>query len=330
MQLLDLVRDDGLVPMKMTSVNGGEYHSPCPGCGGKDRFIIWVGRNLYFCRQCRRKGDDVQYLRDFHALSYSQACCYTGKKPELSRAVVKVKQEHFVPKNSELPKELWQQKALEFIQSSHQNLFNSSYSVGLFLQRGFTIRTMKQCLVGWNPRPLWLSRVEWGLPCFEDKKLWIPRGLVLPTFDTDLQAPIKLKIRRDDWEMGDNLPKYVEITGGMQSFGRYGYTEGQPIILVESEFDAMLIQQVAGDIVSPMALGGSSKRPDAKAHELLQKAPLILFSLDVDSAGAIAYQWWKKVYLNLSLWLVPIGKSPAEAYRRGVNLREWIGVACKQ
>ena len=41
MQLLDLVQADGLAPKKVASTNGGEYHSPCPGCGGKDRFIIW-------------------------------------------------------------------------------------------------------------------------------------------------------------------------------------------------------------------------------------------------------------------------------------------------
>ena len=40
-----------------------------------------------------------------------------------------------------------------------------------------------------------------------------------------------------------------------------------------------------------MALGVSSKRPDAEAHELLLRAPIVLFSLDADSAGAVAYHW---------------------------------------
>ena len=80
MQLLDLVQADGLAPKKITSIKGGEYHSPCPFCGGKDRFIVWNRVNHYFCRRCEKKGDTIQYLRDFHKLSYSAACALTGKE----------------------------------------------------------------------------------------------------------------------------------------------------------------------------------------------------------------------------------------------------------
>ena len=164
------------------------------------------------------------------------------------------------------------------------------------------------------------------MPIYEDKKLWLPKGLVLPTFDPDTKEPIKLKIRRDEWDQDDNYPKYMEISGGMQTPSRYGVLEEKPIMVVESEFDAILIQQFARDIVASMALGGASKRPDAEAHKMLMNAPMILFSLDVDSAGAVAYQWWRTVYPNLKLWLPPAGKSPGDASERGVNLREWISV----
>ncbi len=324
MQLLDLVQADGLVPQKITTVNGGEYHSPCPGCGGMDRFIIWDRVNHYFCRRCEKKGDAIQYLRDFHKLSYFAACAHVGIEIKLLGNKDVLKRGIFEPKVSQMPSLKWKQSASEFIKSCHQNFFNNSYAVGLFLERGFNPKTMNECKVGWNPRPLWVARDQWGLSEFEDKKLWIPRGLVLPTFDNDTKEPIKLKIRRDDWEENDEFPKYVEISGGMQTPSRYGNTFDKPIIVVESEFDAILIKQVAGDIVSCMALGGSSKRPDAEAHELLLKAPMILFSLDVDSAGAIAYQWWKKVYPKVKLWLPPTGKSPGEAHSRGMNLRDWI------
>jgi hypothetical protein len=325
MQLLDLVQADGLEPKKVASTNGGEYHSPCPGCGGKDRFIIWDKTNHYLCRQCERKGDAIQYLRDFHMLSYSAACSQVGVVPRLSGQKQEPKNNVvFEPKASQVPVPLWREKASEFIKRSHQNLFNQSYAVGLFLQRGFTPKTMKVCKVGWNPHPLWIAREEWGLSDSAEKKLWIPKGLVLPTFDVDTQEPIKLKIRRDDWEEGDDFPKYIEISGGMQTPSRYGNVLDKPIMIVESEFDAILIQQVAGDIVSCMALGGASKRPDAEAHKLLARAPMVIFSLDVDSAGAIAYQWWKKVYPKLKLWLPPIGKSPGEAQEKGIDLREWI------
>ena len=46
---------------------------------------------------------------------------------------------------------------------------------------------------------------------------------------------------------------------------------------VESEFDAILLQQIAGDLISCMALGGASKRPDWEVHNFLMRAPMILF-----------------------------------------------------
>ncbi len=80
MQLLELAQSDGLNPKKVTFTQGGEYHCPCPACGGKDRFIIWSGKNRSLCRRCEKKGDGIQYLRDFHGLSYlTQILFMVGK-----------------------------------------------------------------------------------------------------------------------------------------------------------------------------------------------------------------------------------------------------------
>ncbi len=40
MNLLDLASLAGLNPKKVASTKGGEYHSACPSCGGRDRFIL--------------------------------------------------------------------------------------------------------------------------------------------------------------------------------------------------------------------------------------------------------------------------------------------------
>lgn len=155
------------------------------------------------------------------------------------------------------------------IKQSHQSLFSTPHGIELFLKRGFSVKMMKEYQVGWNPHNLWISRELWGLESIEGKKLWIPKGLVLPTFDLDTGEPIKLKIRRDDWESNIELPKYIEICGGMQTPSRFGIVKNKPIMIVESEFDAMLVQKFAGDLVGCMALGGASKRPDAQAHRIL-------------------------------------------------------------
>lgn len=60
---------------------GGEWAGPCPRCGGNDRFIVWPEHRSgatggkYLCRGCAPEGGDcIQFLRDFHGMSYPEAC----------------------------------------------------------------------------------------------------------------------------------------------------------------------------------------------------------------------------------------------------------------
>ena len=52
MSLLELVKEMGLEPLKTSMSRGGEYHCPCPHCGGKDRFMFWpeTNRGVDLCR----------------------------------------------------------------------------------------------------------------------------------------------------------------------------------------------------------------------------------------------------------------------------------------
>jgi|GEM_PF-1170764 len=68
--VLDLYISDGFNAAKETA---REFSGPCPACGGKDRFRIWPEENRYWCRRCGVQGDSIQYLRDFHGLSFQEA-----------------------------------------------------------------------------------------------------------------------------------------------------------------------------------------------------------------------------------------------------------------
>lgn len=336
MGILALVREDGLDPKKVASTRGGEYHSPCPGCGGKDRFIIWDKLNRYMCRQCNRKGDEIQYCRDFHGFSYVEACRKSGVEPKdkaFGKRILSGQEERpvsqFEPRTAKIPPLEWRKKAVSFSRYCHEQLWKDRFALELLHNRGFIRDTIERFHLGWNPNSLWLTREHWGLES-EGKKLWIPKGLVIPTYDFSTRELIKLKIRRCDWEEGDKLPKYVEISGSMQTPSVYGAPDGKPVVVVESELDAILLQQFARDLCCAMALGGASKRPDTVAHKLLVNAPAIVFSLDVDAAGAKAYRWWRGVYARIKLCLPPVGKSPGDACLRGVDLRGWIVIALGQ
>ncbi len=70
-----LLESDGRT-LKQKTAN--EYSTACPWCGGKDRFLVWIDSNTYWCRQCERKGDAIQFLRDKQGLSYQDAARLTG------------------------------------------------------------------------------------------------------------------------------------------------------------------------------------------------------------------------------------------------------------
>ena len=65
---------------RVSATNGGEHASPCPWCGGTDRFRLWPEQRRYWCRQCGRKGDAIQFLRDYHGLSFKEACDAVGRQ----------------------------------------------------------------------------------------------------------------------------------------------------------------------------------------------------------------------------------------------------------
>jgi DNA primase len=329
MGILFLAKEDGLNPKKVASTNGGEYHSPCPACGGKDRFIIWDRFNRYFCRQCRKSGDEVQYFRDFHGLSYVKACQRCNVAPRESSNTHFKAATQFEPQAAQMPPTAWKKQAALFVMYCKEQLRQSLFALDLLSKRGLSKESIEQFHLGWNPTPLWLNRVEWGLETNE-KRVWLPNGLLIPTYDHSTGEILKLKVRRSDWKEEDKLPKYVEISGSMQRPAVYGSPDGRPIVIVESELDALLLQQCAGDLCCSMGLGGASKRPDAECHQLLLNASEIFFSLDVDTAGALAYRWWSQTYPRIKLWLPPTGKSVGDAFIAGIDLKKWMNMALLQ
>lgn len=155
-------------------------------------------------------------------------------------------------------------------------------------------------------------------------KLWLPKGIVIPSFlDGNI---VKLKIRRTEEiqkKIDPKFQKYIIITGSSNAPIIYGDLD-KPILIMESELDAMLTFDVVGNICSVVALGGAQNRPDAMLHQILIRASHILLSLDFDDGGMQANYFWKELYPTLRFWPVPRGKSPGEALKLGVDLKRWV------
>jgi DNA polymerase-1 len=328
MGLLDLLKEDKINAKYTSSTYGGEYYSPCPGCGGKDRFKTWPnhpdGEN-WWCRQCGKGGTAVHYLMHFRNMSYRDACATLGITPSVFRHhIAKMSWTPRLPVNP--PSEKWQQQALDLLRITQDILWNQTYvKIREWLNgdRGLNDDTIKKAGLGWLPKDLYFERELWALPeKFNDKgekkRLWIPAGLVIPCFGDGLLHRIRVRRLYPSDDM-----KYYILPGSSITPTIWG--DSNITLLMESELDAILLNQEAGDLATVIALGSSEIKPNTILHEQLKRADKILVSLDVDKAGAnSSWKFWLEQFHQARRWPVIKGKDPTEAYLNGLNLRKWV------
>jgi len=305
MNMLDLLQHDGFTMRRKASTGGGEYAGACPWCGGRDRFLVWPNKRelgLYWCRGCGKSGDAIQYLRDFRGFTYKSACGLLGishdmaQRPKVKRR--RPRRPTWKPKKSSTPGREWQQRALKIIEKGISLLWAT---------RGTQAR-------------MWLQRRGYHERTIQEARLGIGHnGLLIPCFSDD--KPVRVRIRK--WDPGDG-PRYILLKG---SDTRPMITNpGKPgIVIVESELDAWIVHQEAGDLITVVALGSAQAKPDRDTHRLLKNAETVLVALDSDEAGAKAtWSFWINQYQSARRWPVPMGKDPGDAFQSGLNIRMWI------
>jgi DNA primase len=333
MNILDLIESDGFVLKKKANTYGGEWAGPCPFCGGTDRFLVWPNDKggRYWCRQCKKHGDDIQYMRDFQKLTYYAACRCLRKTPKTrSCSVMPVKEARpiFKPKETAMPTSSWSEKAQEFLERCQSCLWSDQGALTrdfLHREKGLSDETIKSAGLGFNPDDIFLERLSWGLPAElrddgKPKKLWLPEGLVLPRIDSGYV--IRLSVRRGKHINGQ---RYIVIPGSASRSMVHGMDK-KVIVVIESELDGLLLNQEVGDFVGVVALGSAQAKPDEKTHNVLQMADTVLVALDSDKAGAqAAWLFWSKTYGNKTVrWPCVKGKDPSDAWQNGLDIRAWV------
>lgn len=332
--VIDLLKSTGIEIKKAAGTHGGEYHVPCPGCGGRDRFHVWPdqneGQGSYWCRGCGKAGDSIQFLRDFSGLSFKEACqrldkdlpTYQPFRPPVTR---ERKKESWKPHDPGDPPKLWRKKAGELVEYAHKKLQANAEQLAWLEKRGISMRSVEAYTLGWIPgrdgKDLFRPRSSWGVPDElkdngQKKKLWIPRGLVIPLI-------VAGTVKRLRFRTVSGKPKYYVLPGSSGAL-LLSRTDARRIFVVESELDAILIDEHAGDQVAALALGSNTTKPDARAMAALEGASMVFNALDYDQAGGKAQKWWLETFPDQIRWPVPCGKDPGDAFAQGVDIREWV------
>jgi hypothetical protein len=295
-------------------------------CGGK-----------YWCRMCKKSGDAIQFLRDFEGMSFIDAVHVLGrdlKEFDDVRPRNGSRKPEWEPNKYESPEKLWTEKATKFVSWGYEQLFANPDVMAWLKARGIDPDQAARYGLGWNPGekggPLFRSREDWGLSKQINGSggkvpLGLPIGLIIPTYVNNelwrvrVRRPDPLPQRAD----GTKWPRYHFVPGS-RACTMVLDPERRGHVIVESELDAILISQAAGDLVSGAALGSVSVKPDERTYKKLKSSLQILVAIDFDKAGAGAWPWWQEHFPDCERWPVPKAKDPGDAFKAGVDVREWI------
>jgi len=209
----------------------------------------------------------------------------------------------------------WQTKSEKLIRVSQSCLFGPngkeriSYLVN---ERGLHLDTIRSHGLGWLPA-----------------KDHMPSKILIPCYDSQGRL-IRIRFRIDNPKPGQER---YRISKGSNSYSPFplGLSYGKPVVLVESELDAILVAQEAGPRAGVLGIGTTgAKFTPAMVRYLNEKVPLILISLDNDQGGRDKTASLTNELHNAVKWRVPekYGKDPGEAWKR-MSIDKWVEAGLK-
>ncbi len=295
---------------------------------------INLEKAFWYCFGCNRSGNALTWLCEFHHMEFHAALLALGLPTQnhglqkemkyLSKGGSAIPHKPIHVEIPSAPPETWQSRGIDFLDYSQKQLQKTPEALAyLHEKRLLDDRAIRHFFLGYNPSDVWDSPERWGLSTQDAKRIWLPKGYVIPCFvETTLWY---LKIRRVDAE-----PKYLHVRGGSPAMFGTDTLDGAPLILMtEGEFDCMLAWKLLRDVAGVVTLGSASKKLDLERWgRYLLPAEQIVVALDNDAAGTQGAQ--KMAGLSAQLYparipsLSPNGKDITDYVRDGGELWEWM------
>ncbi len=233
------------------------------------------------------------------------------------------------PDNNHPPSEIWQIRAQTWIATWKDVLWTPQGKPGRWYLygRGLNGEVIKSFALGYNPHDRFEKLDDWGLEprSPEEKCVFLPAGVCIPWI-VDGQV-WKLNFRRFD-----RLPKYLQVKGSRPGlFGANRLRDHAVAMMVEGEFDALLLEQEAGDLVGVCTLGSASSRAvDGRWLSYLMHCHKIILVGDGDAAGLNWVHSMGGISRRFCCASVPVGKDITEFWLKGGDLRQWVQALLEQ
>ena len=248
-ELLLRLLEERVAPARVilaSRAGGGEYHSPCPLCGGRDRFLAFPQQpggalcqkhglsGTWACpRHCGKGGDLISFLMTVDGLNFSEACAVLGIRPDADAGFGKraarrgyrplprpglERASAFAPRVWSLPPLLWRMQATALAREARANLARSPLGLAWLARRGLPPQAALSYGLGWimaeNTRHdcIFRQRAAFGLSLKTDQTgrrvhaFSIPRGIAIPVWGEDGLC-LRLRVRRRDVDISRAAPQ---------------------------------------------------------------------------------------------------------------------------
>ncbi len=141
-------------------------------------------------------------------------------------------------------------------------------------------------------------------------------GVTIPWFDRDRLTLVKIRRPKG------STPRYAEafrdrpeVFPSMESI-----RPGLPLVIVEGEFDAMLLGQELAGLACVITTGSASNGPSSRIKLAALASPRWFAATDADPAGDKAAAEWPARAIRVR---PPEGKDWTDAHKAGIDLRRW-------
>jgi len=267
-------------------------------------------------------GDGIQYLQRHCGMDFPEAVSILSGTIILQNTSpqdVRRQNPHYLD-----PKKKPQQWKTRKWQSNSEKLIRvgQSYLLGpngkkrvsyLVHERGLHLVTIRQHRLGWLPA-----------------KGHMPSKLLIPCYDSAGNL-IRIRFRIDNPDAGQERYRISKGSNPNSPFP-LGLSFYNPVMILESELDAVLIAQESGNHIGVLCMGTTgTKFSPAIIRYLTDNIPVILISLDNDQSGREKTTALIKQFPNALDWPVPkrYGKDPGEAWKH-MSLRKWVKTGLEQ
>lgn len=295
----------------------------------------------FYCFGCGAHGGAVKYFLE-RGYSLEEARRMAGAE---ARHGQYAPVETFDPPQSP-PGPAWQKRAREFLAYARKHFDTTAQTRGSetdflildrdtgqktlrrmapiewWIERGLNVSTGEDWAIGYNPKDVYDTWQNWGLPPDPRKpRVWIPQGFVIPCTLDGVTWYIKIRRPKGD-------PKYIHIPGGVPALYMAENLEYYPaVVFTEGELDALLLWQEASTFAGVASFGAATARLNVATWGLRLLYPRYrLAAYDLDEAGSKgAAELARFGFIRLEVPKVkPFDKDLTDYYLSTGRLAEWL------